>query len=77
MTNITNYDEIEKVLNYSVKSALDQFRRIYPEIGRIKIVGLNNNKTAIVIFVGDGYHTITDRITSVFYNTLDDAKKDL
>lgn len=77
MTNITNYDEIEKVLNFSVRSAIDQFKRVYPEIERIRVVGLNDNKTAIVIFVGDGYHTITDRITSNFYSTLEDAKKDL
>lgn len=56
-----------------IEEAKRYFRRIYPEINHISIVGENKDKSGIVIFVGDGYHVINERIVSEFYKDKDTA----
>lgn len=57
----------------NVDRALRNFRRIYPEINHISIIGETKNKTVIVIFVGDGYHAISENFVSHFYSDKEDA----
>ena len=56
-----------------IDAAERYFRKIYPEINHISIVGENKDKSGIVIFVGDGYHVINERTVSKFFKDKDAA----
>ncbi|MBQ6223453.1 MAG: hypothetical protein IJJ44_12645 [Solobacterium sp.] len=61
-------------LSFSVNDALRNFRVIYPEFVATP-VDVSNDGKKLIVFVGDGYHAITNCMVSCFYRTLESAKK--
>lgn len=70
-----NKEKLQELVDFDIDDALKMFRRIYPEINYIDVVDVNDSKTEVIIFVGDGYHSITDKSVSQFYDNLEDAKR--
>lgn len=58
------------------KEALDVFKRIYPEIKYPRIVGTTDDESGLIVYVGDGYHVINEKVVSCFYSSLEEAKAD-
>lgn len=60
----------------NLKEALKNFYTAYPAIKNVQIVGGTNDGNGIVVFVGDGFHAISETEISIFHRDIKFAKKE-
>ena len=66
--------QLEQILGFSIEEAIQNFKRIYPELS-VAIVGANNKHNGLIIKTMEGdYYTINETCISTSFADLNQAK---